>query len=114
MSINFDQLIIDVKVSDLTRAVDFYKNVLELHLIKQANDWASFEVGDAEIHLYLHGGVSDGLEFGVSKIENEVKKLKEKNVVFTTPDIMEFSWGRAAYFNDSEGNKLALVEEAKA
>ena len=113
----FKKLIIDVKVDDLNRAVDFYSNVLGLQLIHKANDWASFEVSGAEIHLYLHGGIKQGLEFRVSNIEREVEILKAKGVKFfidknqkgftkITNEIMEFSWGKDAFFKDSEVIKL--------
>jgi predicted enzyme related to lactoylglutathione lyase len=117
------KIIIDVKVNDLKRAVDFYTEKLGLNCRRQEKDWAAIEVGDAEIHLYLHGGISSGLEFYVDDLDKEVKRLKGSGVEFFSGEgmpnfisvdenqITKFPWGRNAFFKDSEGNQLALVED---
>jgi predicted enzyme related to lactoylglutathione lyase len=118
------QLIIDVQVRDLERAVDFYQDILGLPIIQKEKDWASFEAAGAEIHLYTHGGTECGVEFRVSVIEREVEKLRTKGVQFeidrqlpnflraVSDEVMEFPWGKMAFFRDSEGNQLVLVEDA--
>lgn len=117
------KLIVDVKVSDLSRAVDFYTETLGLACRVQEKDWAGIVVGDAEIHLYPDGGVTDSVEFYVDDIDAKVAELKEKGVAFISgmnkPDavsvdentVTTFPWGRIAYFLDSEGNELALVKD---
>ena len=45
------KLIIDTKVTDLDRAVQFYKGILALSCRIKENEWAAMKVGDAEIHL---------------------------------------------------------------
>lgn len=117
------KIIIDVKVSDLKRAVNFYTQKLGLTCRRQEKDWAAIQVGDAEIHLYLYGGVTSGLEFYVDDLDKEVAKLKNKGVKFFFDSnmqnfigvdknkITEFPWGRNAFFKDSEGNQLALVKD---
>ena len=118
----FRKLIVDIKVRDLKRAADFYENILGLTVIDVGSGWASLKALGAEIHLYLHGGAENGLEFRVAEIEKQVKTLKSRGVKFfiepnqiglikISGEIMEFSWGKAAYFKDSEGNRLALVED---
>ncbi len=119
------KLIVDVKVLDLDRAVEFYTKTLGLACRIHEKEWAGITVGDAEIHLYKDGGMSGGVEFYVDDIETEVIKLQEKGVEFISgmekPDaikvdekgITEFPWGRLAYFKDSEGNELALVQDFK-
>ena len=122
MKSEFEKLIIDIQVYDLDRAISFYKEILGLSLIRRAFNWASFEAFGAEIHLYLHGGAEYGIEFRVSGIDKQVEILKTKGVEFfinsdqqnlikISGDIMEFPWGRAAYFKDSEGNDIAIVED---
>jgi len=122
MKFQFKKILIDLKVSNLNRAIRFYRDILGLSLIHQAKSWASFKAQGAEIHLYLYGGAKKWLEFSVSKIEKEVEKLKKKGVRFfiekkeidlqkITGEIMQFHWGKMACFKDSEGNQLALVEE---
>jgi len=117
------KVIIDVKVGDLKRAIEFYTDKLGLNCRREEKDWAAISIGDAEIHLYLHGGINSGLEFYVSDLDMEVAKLKGKGVEFFTDEnmpnfinadenkITEFPWGRTAFFYDSEGNELALVKD---
>ena len=117
--------IIDIKVKDLKRAIDFYTEKLGLFCRRKEKDWAAIKIGDAEIHLYLHGSITSGLEFYVDDLDGEVKKLKEKGIKFFSDknmpnfikvdenQITEFPWGRTAFFKDSEGNELALVKDYK-
>lgn len=63
------------------------------------------------------------MEFRVYDIRKEVELLKAKGVNFyvrrqvpnlmrvPSDEIMEFPWGKAALFKDSEGNELSLVED---
>jgi predicted enzyme related to lactoylglutathione lyase len=118
------KLIIDVNVIDLGRAVAFYTSILGFPCRIHENEWAAILVGDAEIHLYKGGGVTGHVEFYVEGIDAEVRRLKEKGIAFIpgtqkphaiTVDalhITKFRWGRTAFFNDSEGNELALVEDS--
>ncbi|HPT08622.1 MAG TPA: VOC family protein [bacterium] len=120
---NLKKSIIDIWVKDLTRALNFYHNILGLSVIQIEKDWISIEAMGIEIHLYLYGGIKSGLEFRVSDIEKEVENLKSKGIKFKiyknmpnllrilSDDIMEFPWGKMAFFNDSEGNRLVLVED---
>ncbi|MAG02196.1 hypothetical protein CMI42_02570 [Candidatus Pacearchaeota archaeon] len=117
------KVIIDVKVKELKRAIEFYRDKLGLPCRRQEKDWAAIMIGDAEIHLYLHAGITSGLEFYVDDLDSEVKKLKGKGIIFFSNrdmpsfvsvdenQITEFPWGRNAFFKDSEGNQLALVKD---
>lgn len=123
MKPKFEKLIIDIKVADLDRAVKFYRDILSLPFIDKAGDWAAFEAAGAEIHLYLHGGATQGVEFRVADIEKSVAALKQKGLEFflsenqkdvveiLNDEIMVCPWGKIAFFKDSEGNQLALVED---
>lgn len=116
-------LIVDVKVLDLDRAVKFYTEVLGLPCRIKADGWAGIVVGDAEIHLYVGGGVTESVEFYVDDIDAEAARLSARGVQFFAGNdkpsfieadaqyISEFPWGRLAYFRDSEGNELALVKD---
>ena len=119
----FQKTIIDVRVKDLKRAQKFYGEMLELPFLRSGKNWVAFEAGDLEIHLYLHGGITSGLEFQVSDIFETVLKLKQKGIVFerkpdwpyyiknVSDEVMEFPWGNMTVFRDSENNELVLVEE---
>lgn len=116
-------LIVDVQAKDLNRAVKFYTEVLGLKCRIHEKDWAGIVVGDAEIHLYVDGGVTEGVEFYVGDIDEEVRRLSALGVEFISGidkpsairidehNITEFPFGRLAYFKDSEGNELALVKD---
>ena len=115
--------IIDIKVKNLKRAIEFYTKKLGLVCRREEKDWAAIQIGDAEIHLYLHGDITSGLEFYVNDLDNEVEKLKERGIEFFSdknmPNFIEadknqittFPWGRTAFFRDSEGNELAIVKD---
>lgn len=122
MKPKFQKLILDIQVHDLDRAIAFYRDVLGFSMIHKASDWASFEALGAELHLYLNGGAEYGLEFRVSDLAKEIGTLKDKGVQFFVNrnqpnlegidgEVMRFPWGKAAYFKDSEGNQIALVED---
>lgn len=116
-------LIVDVRAKDLSRAVKFYTEVLGLQCRIHEKEWAGIVVGNAEIHLYVGGGVTEGVEFYVDDIDTEVKRLSALGVDFISGmdkpsairadehNITEFPFGRLAYFHDSEGNELALVKD---
>ncbi len=118
------KLAVDIKVIDLNRAIHFYTKVLELDCRVHENEWAAIKVGDAEIHLYVEGGVTGDVEFYVNDIDSEVRKLKDNGVQFISGEskpnaihvdenlITTFPWGRTAFFKDSEGNELAIVRDA--
>ena len=63
------------------------------------------------------------LDFYVENIEQEVLKLQKKGIEFVSGmhkqqaqdfvhnSITLFPWGKIAFFKDSEGNELALVQD---
>ncbi len=115
--------VINIKIKNLKRAIEFYTKKLGLVCRREEKDWAAIQVGDAEIHLYLLGGITSGLEFYVNDLDNEIKKLKERGINFFSDETMPnfisvdknqittFPWGRTAFFRDSEGNELAIVKD---
>jgi predicted enzyme related to lactoylglutathione lyase len=117
------KLIVDVRVSDLDRAVNFYTEVLGLVCRRKEAGWAAISVGDADLHLYLNGGVTGDVEFYVEDIDDKVTALVNKGVVFISgidkpsainvdgQNVTTFPWGRTAFFRDSEGNELAIVKD---
>ncbi len=119
------RLIIDVQVKDLDRATKFYANVLELPCRKATDTWSAITVGDAELHLYTNGGITGDIEFYVTDIDSKVAKLMAKGISIINglhkpqainvdaSGITTFPWGRTAFFLDSEGNELALVEDSE-
>jgi predicted enzyme related to lactoylglutathione lyase len=121
--LDLGRVILDLRARDLDRAVAFYSGVLELPLLGRGEGWAALGAQGAEIHLYLHGGATEGLEFRVADVDRAVESLRERGVATldgrAEPGLLRtqsngvrvFEWGRLAEFEDSEGNRLALVEE---
>lgn len=117
------RVILDVRAAELDRAVGFYTEVLGLPLIARGPAWAALAAEGVEIHLYRHGGATEGLEFRVADLDREVEALAGLGVALAAgrdepgldrvqPNgVRVFAWGRIAEFLDSEGNRLALVEE---
>ena len=118
-------------VSDQDRAKDFYTNVLgfELHSDEPiypgaANRWVSVAPKGAatEVILYLPDenwqhykqvvGQSQAVTFNVTDMDALYSDLKSKDVKFTQePD--KQPWGTYATIEDSEGNRLILVEQPR-
>ena len=119
-------------VSDQNRAKDFYTNVLgfELHSDEPiypgaVNRWLSVAPKGAatEVILYLPDenwqhykqvvGQSQAVTFNVTDMDALYSDLQGKGVKFTQePD--KQPWGTFATIEDSEGNRLILVEQPKA
>ncbi len=118
-----------VFVSNQDRAKAFYTNVLGLELHSDqplypgaTNRWVAVAPhgAETEIILYLPDqnwehyrqvvGMSQALTLDVSDMDRVVRDLKAKGVTFVSePD--KQPWGTFATIQDSEGNKLLLVEQ---
>jgi len=114
-------------VVDLVRARRFYEGKLGLKLLK-ANTAAQFQDamyeagGGARVYLYqraLTKADHTVLAFEVKNIEQAVKDLKAKGVVFeeydmpglkTVDSIATVPNGKSAWFKDTEGNILSVAQ----
>lgn len=104
-------------VSDMGRAVAFYRDQLGLEVLEHDGDWSEVTAGDQRIGLNSSESPSgDGgavVAFGVEgSIEDAVKALEEKGVEFVD-GLSEHPWGKIAPFKDSEGNDLQLYAPPK-
>lgn len=108
---------VTVMVSDLSKAVQFYVETLELKLQYEVpGHWAQIEAPGLTIGLHPaneHGskpGKSESLSIGleVQNLSAVITTLQERNVVFAP--IMEDKATRIAYFGDPDGNPLYLIE----
>jgi catechol 2,3-dioxygenase-like lactoylglutathione lyase family enzyme len=108
-----------VIVSDLSRSLKFYTETLGLHLKSQVgNDWAEVTAPGLTIGLHPvvgeHGpkpGNSESLAIGftVDNLENDMKALKNKGVMFS-PNIIEDGPVKIGFFVDPDKNPLYLCE----
>jgi catechol 2,3-dioxygenase-like lactoylglutathione lyase family enzyme len=102
-------------VSDMDRAVAFYRDVLELELgHRSGEEWA--QLGAGSIQLGLHGAGSGPvrtggtLAFTVADLEAAKVKLIARGVVVGHEGGGEGLGPRFVEFNDPDGNVLALFE----
>jgi catechol 2,3-dioxygenase-like lactoylglutathione lyase family enzyme len=114
-----------VPVSDLARARKFYEERLGLGPGESTGPGLSFQCGyGTAFFMYPSSGAGTNQAscafWKVSDVEAIVKWLKDRGVVFEEYDMPEmktsnsiFSGGgaKAAWFKDSEGNIMALVQE---
>lgn len=109
-----------VLVSDMERSVKFYKNVLELPVKNQSQDWTEFFHKDTTIALHPvkkkakahqeNGGEKSILVgFMVNDLDNVVRILKERNVrFFKSP--REETFGKHTIVQDPDGHLISIAE----
>lgn len=113
-------------VSDMTRSVAFYRNVLGLHIQSENPYFTAFDVGGVRVGLHLadddipevprdahgpHAGAC--LTFRVEDRDEAVARMKERDVPFLAETIDE-PWGKLAVFTDPDGNVLKLMQPPTA
>lgn len=110
--------------SDFERAKRFYADKLGLRPTDEQPAGAFYEgAGGSRFFLFPSGGSASGthtqLGFNVSDIDSEVRDLKSRGVQFESYDFDGFdkatsiaSTGpvKSAWFKDSEGNLLGIVQ----
>jgi predicted enzyme related to lactoylglutathione lyase len=98
-------------VSDMQRAVSFYRDSLGLEVLEHDGDWSEVTAGDQRIGLNASESPSgEGgavIAFGVDDIESAKSELEAKGVAFTD-GISDHPWGRIAPFTDPDGNDLQV------
>ena len=98
-------------VSDMQRAVAFYRDSLGLKVLEHDGDWSEVTAGDQRIGLNAsespagQGGAV--IAFAVDDIEATVKQLSDQGVALTG-ELSEHPWGRLAPFKDPDGNDLQV------
>jgi len=109
-------------VSDLDRALEFYRDRLGLECIdlwlNVPNRWAEFQAGGVTLGLeevrkrgasYRPPWGGAVASFQVDSIEKAKADLETKGVHFTT-DVLTFEKVKVAQFEDPDGNRLELHE----
>lgn len=114
---------VSVTVHDVDRAVKFYRDVLGLPFVWQTNGMAFFMCGDVRLMLSVPEGPEfDGpgsvIYYAVDDIYQAYEDLGSKGVAFKgvpheigkLGDVTVYM----AFFNDTEGNLLAIQSEVTA
>ena len=110
-------------VKDLQRARRFYADKLGLMPRSELPGGLIYQCKDSRFFLFPSSGASNGqftqAIWQTDNVEAEVAALKSKGVVFeeyNTPDLKTVNSiattgnSRSAWFKDSEGNLLAIVQ----
>ncbi|MEU1230433.1 VOC family protein [Streptomyces sp. NPDC005828] len=113
-----------IPVSDMNRAKQFYSETLGLPLTKDVPEDTRYECGGTTIGLYEtpYGGKADHTlaSWKVTDLDAEMTTLRSKGVTFedydlpdlkTVDGVAEAGTMRGAWFKDSEGNILCVMEE---
>jgi catechol 2,3-dioxygenase-like lactoylglutathione lyase family enzyme len=109
---------------DVERARTFYADRLDLTPFGERDSHLFYEVGGSHFMVYPSSGTASGthdqIGFAVEDVESMVATLRTKGVIFeeyepppgasAADGIMDFGGVKAAWFKDSEGNLLSIVE----
>jgi predicted enzyme related to lactoylglutathione lyase len=116
-----------IPVKDVARARGFYEKKVGLKPKEELGGGVAYEFGEhTGCFLYPtpNAGTSRASQafWQVDDVEREVKDLKSRGVVFEEYDMPEMKTvdgiattpgGKAAWFKDTEGNIMALIEGPK-
>ena len=114
---------VNVNVSNLSRAVEFYRDTLGLALgfSDEEHGYASFSAGPISLGLAVGEedqrellGRHTGVGFNTADLEADHKRLAEQGVVFTMEPTRQPWGGFMALFADPDGNVFYLDEIAAA
>jgi predicted enzyme related to lactoylglutathione lyase len=101
-----------VPVTDMQRAVAFYRDTVGLTVTNESDDWSELEVGGLMIGLNAREDASVSSAGGAvitfqpdGTIEDELAELRQRGAD-VEGEISEHPWGRIFPFKDSEGNDL--------
>ena len=113
---------IGIPVKDLDRAIDFYKQKLDLSLLFNTDNMAFFESNGLRLLLSLpekeeFAHASSVVYFQVSNIRKSYKRLVAEDVRFVDEPHMVAKMGETetwmVFFEDGEGNRHALMSEVE-
>ena len=117
-----------IPAQDVVRAREFYESKVGLKPKALIAGGVAYEFGEhtaAFLYPTPNAGTSQASQafWRVDDVEREVRELKSRGVVFedydmpgmkTVDGIASTEGGKAAWFKDTEGNIMALIEEPKS
>lgn len=108
-------------VKDMDRAIEFYKNLLEIEPVKRDEIYSVFDINGFRYGLFAYEKMKEHHEFGsnclpsldVEDIQIFMEKLKKLNckIVFPLTVIGE---NYVLEFVDSEGNHIEVTSKVKS
>ncbi|PPG59715.1 hypothetical protein C5C69_10525 [Rathayibacter sp. AY1C7] len=101
-----------VPVTDMERAVVFYRDTLGLEVKDTSDDWSELDAGGLMIGLNARESATVAEQGGAvisfqpeGSIEDELERLTARGASIEG-EISDHEWGRILPFKDSEGNDL--------
>ncbi len=107
--------------SDLSRAVQYWHDVFELDPVQNDDTGATFMIGGIPVLVYesQFAGTAKSTVFTImtDDLDRDMATLREKGVTFndydlpglkTVDGVAELGGERGAWFDDSEGNIIAI------
>jgi predicted enzyme related to lactoylglutathione lyase len=112
-----------IPATNMARARKFYEEIVGLQAKQECAGGVVYECGGAEVFMYPtpNAGTSQASQafWQVNDVEAEVAELKARGVKFEEYDmpggamkngIMTGGGAKAAWFKDTEGNVLAIIQ----
>jgi predicted enzyme related to lactoylglutathione lyase len=106
-------------VTDLDRALAFYRDRLGLSENRSESTWAELDAAGLRIGLNAREQETQGDGGAViafrpdGNLDDAVAQLRDAGVEFVD-GVSEHPWGRVASFHDPDGNSLQLYEPPRA
>lgn len=103
---------INVMISDMDKAIDFYQRKLGLELKNRYGDhYAEIQTPDLLIGLHpttdkIVQGTNISIGLGVTHFDSTLKELESKEIEYK---LEQDGWIRLAYFSDPDQNQLFLA-----
>jgi predicted enzyme related to lactoylglutathione lyase len=100
-------------VTDMDRAIAFYRDVLGLAIKSQSSKWSEFDTGKTTLalHLVAPEELSSAVEIGFSvpDIQAFYAEMSARGVTFTQPPTPQGDTV-LAQFLDSDGNEVSVTQ----
>jgi len=101
-------------VTDMERAVGFYRSALDLETLTESPGWSEFVLG-AGVSLALHAGMEGGMQSGLGFYVDDLEAACQATEVaggscIGQPANSSTSGLRLATVADTEGNSFTLVQ----
>ena len=113
---------IGIPVKDISRAVKFYQEQLQLPLLFQTDSMAFFDCNGIRLLLSLpekekYAGASSVLYFNTNNIETTYAAMRDNGVIFIDKPHIVAKMGNTetwmTFFKDTEENTHALISEVE-
>lgn len=103
-------------VTDMSKAVKFYRDTLGLPLRFESPSWSEFATGETTLALHPASDKNPAgkVEFGFTVADVEVfyRDMSAKGVLFSIPPKKQDFGGLLAQFVDSEGTHCSVADKA--